>query len=63
VGVLFRSVQAEWNTLVQRAEAGERMVPRFCRREVEGSCTAGCSATVLRAASRAAWWREVRQGR
>jgi hypothetical protein len=36
VGVLFRCVQAEWNTFVQRAEAGERMVPRFCRREVEG---------------------------
>ena len=35
-GVLFRCVHAEWNTFVQRAEAGERVVPRSCRREVEG---------------------------
>jgi hypothetical protein len=47
VGVLFRSVQAEWNTFVQRAEAGERVVPRSCRREVEGSCAAGSSGSAL----------------
>jgi len=33
--VLFRVVQAEWNTFVQRLAAGERVVPRFCLREVE----------------------------
>ncbi|MDO8349366.1 MAG: transposase [Planctomycetota bacterium] len=39
--VLYRLVQAEWNTFVQRAEAGERVVPRFCRREVEGYLRCG----------------------
>jgi ribosomal protein S27E len=33
--VLFCCVQAEWTTFVQRAKAGERVEPRFCRREVE----------------------------
>ena len=40
-GVLFAAVQAEWNTFVERAEAGERSVPRFCRREVEGFLRCG----------------------
>ena len=31
--VLYRQVQAEWATFVARAQAGERVVPRFCRRE------------------------------
>ena len=33
--MLFRVVQAEWHTFVQRVAAGERVVPRFCLREVE----------------------------
>ncbi|MEI6129781.1 MAG: transposase zinc-binding domain-containing protein, partial [Planctomycetota bacterium] len=40
-GVLFCCVQTEWNTFVQRAEVGERVVPRFCRREVEGFMRCG----------------------
>lgn len=40
-GVLFAAVQAEWNTFVARAEAGERVVPRFCRREAEGFLRCG----------------------
>ena len=39
--MLFRSVQAAWATFVARAEAGERNVPRFCRREVEGYVRCG----------------------
>jgi hypothetical protein len=34
-GVLCRVVQAEWATFVRCAEAGERVVPRFCVREVQ----------------------------
>ncbi|MCC7062136.1 MAG: protein kinase, partial [Planctomycetes bacterium] len=41
-GVLFAAVREEWNTFVLRAEAGgERSVPRFCRREVEGFVRCG----------------------
>lgn len=32
--MLYRLVQSEWGTFVQRAAAGERVVPRFCEREV-----------------------------
>ncbi len=32
--VLYRLVVAEWGTFVQRAAAGERVVPRFCECEV-----------------------------
>ncbi len=39
--VLYRVVLAEWSTFVQRLEAGERVVPRFCLREVEGFIRCG----------------------
>jgi hypothetical protein len=39
--VLFGLVRAEWNTFVTRVEAGERTVPRFCVREVEGYLRCG----------------------
>ena len=39
--VLYRTVLAEWRTFVQRVEAGERVVPRFCRREVESVLRCG----------------------
>jgi hypothetical protein len=39
--VLFDLVRAEWNTFVRRVEAGERTVPRFCVREVEGYLRCG----------------------
>jgi len=39
--VLFRVVQAEWNTFMQRVAVGERVVPRFCVREVEGFLRCG----------------------
>jgi hypothetical protein len=39
--VLYRVVQAEWCTFEQRLESGERVVPQFCRREVEGYLRCG----------------------
>ena len=42
--VLYRVVQAEWNTFVQRVAAGERVVPRFCLRELEGFMRCGILA-------------------
>ncbi|HEX5052476.1 MAG TPA: transposase zinc-binding domain-containing protein, partial [Planctomycetota bacterium] len=39
--VLFRVVQAQWRTFVQQVAAGERVVPRFCLREVEGFLRCG----------------------
>lgn len=47
--VLLRLVQAEWNTFVQRVEAGERVVPRFWLREVEGYLRCGILGYGLRA--------------
>jgi len=42
--VLFSVVQAEWNTFAQRVAAGERVVPRFCVREVEAFLRCGILA-------------------
>jgi len=42
--ILYRLVQGQWNTFVQRLEAGERVVPRFCIREVEASLRCGILA-------------------
>lgn len=42
--MLYRVVLAEWNTFVQRVEAGERVVPRFCVREVESFLRCGVLA-------------------
>lgn len=39
--MLHRVVLAEWNTFARRIEAGEREVPRFCRREVESFLRCG----------------------
>src|SRR5262245_7128524 len=43
--VLYRMVQAEWWTFVQRVEAGERVVPRFCGGRWRGSCGAAAWPT------------------
>ena len=42
--VLYRVVQAEWATSLARFDAGERTVPRFCRREVEAFLRCGIVA-------------------
>jgi len=42
--VLFRVVQAEWNTFLQRVAACQRVVPRFCVREVESFLRCGILA-------------------
>jgi len=39
--VLYGVVQAQWHTFVQRVTSGERVVPRFCVREVEGFMRCG----------------------
>ena len=42
--VLYQAVQAAWRTFVGAVEAGERTVPRFCRREVEAFLRCGVLA-------------------
>ena len=42
--VLYQTVQAAWRTFVGTVEAGERTVPRFCRREVEAFLKCGVLA-------------------
>jgi len=39
--VLYRVVQEQWETFLQRVAAGERVVPRFSMREVEGFMRCG----------------------
>ncbi|MGK0156045.1 MAG: hypothetical protein ACI9SE_003012 [Neolewinella sp.] len=42
--VLYRAVQSEWATSLTQLEAGDRHVPRFCRREVEAFLRCGILA-------------------
>ena len=42
--VLYQAVQAAWRTFVGTVEAGERTVPRFCRREVDALLKCGVLA-------------------
>ncbi|MCP4039804.1 MAG: hypothetical protein GY733_22865, partial [bacterium] len=39
--VLYRALQGEWRTFCAKVDAGDRSVPRFCRREVEGFLRCG----------------------
>ena len=42
--VLYRAVQAAWQPFVGQVATGERLVPRFCRREVEAFLRCGILA-------------------
>ena len=42
--MLYQAVQSAWRTFVGAVEAGERTVPRFCRREVEAFLKCGVLA-------------------